>query len=131
MILEFPTFQTEIIDPAVKGTLNILRSCAKVPSVKRVVITSSMATVIYNGTPLSPDVEVDETWFSDPVICENLKVCELVPKLLLSLQDVSVVQCLLNSNKLLLIPLFLSLFSPSFLVCLLFGHMFICLRVCK
>ena len=112
MILEFATFQAEIIDPTVKGTLSILRSCAKFPSIKRVVITSSMATVIYNGTPLSPDVEVDEAWFSDHVICENLKVCKFVPKLLLFCQYVSVVQCFLNSNKLLLTPLFLSFFFP-------------------
>ncbi|PON74288.1 NAD(P)-binding domain containing protein [Parasponia andersonii] len=65
--------QAEIIDPAVKGTLSVLRSCAKVPSIKRVVITSSIARVIYNGKTLTPDVEVDETWISDPVICENLK----------------------------------------------------------
>ncbi|PON84842.1 NAD(P)-binding domain containing protein [Trema orientale] len=74
--------QAEIIDPAVKGTLSVLRSCAKVPSIKRVVITSSMATVIYNGKTLTPDVEVDETWISDPVICENLKHYYAVSKTL-------------------------------------------------
>ena len=58
-----------------KGTLNVLRSCAKVPSIKRVIITSSMASVTLNGKPLIPDVVVDETWFSDRVTCEELKVC--------------------------------------------------------
>ncbi|CAN1316677.1 Phenylacetaldehyde reductase [Linum perenne] len=57
--------QAELVDPAVKGTLNVLRSCAKVPSIKRVVITSSMAAVAFNGRTLAPDVVVDETWFSD------------------------------------------------------------------
>lgn len=57
-----------------KGTLNVLRSCAKVLSVKRVVITSSMAAVAYNGKPLAPDVTVDEAWFSDPALCERSKV---------------------------------------------------------
>lgn len=57
-----------------KGTLNVLRSCAKVSSVKRVVITSSMAAVAYNGKPLAPDVTVDEAWFSDPALCEKSKV---------------------------------------------------------
>ncbi|THG00135.1 hypothetical protein TEA_015199 [Camellia sinensis var. sinensis] len=31
----------ELIDPALKGTVNVLRSCAKVPSIKRLVLTSS------------------------------------------------------------------------------------------
>ena len=65
----------ELIDPAVKGTLNILRSCAKVPSIRRVVVTSSMASVAFTGQTLTPDVVVDETWFSDPAVCEKLKVC--------------------------------------------------------
>lgn len=62
------------MDPAVKGTLNVLRSCAKVSSIKRVILTSSMAAVIFNGKPLSPDVTVDETWFSDSAFCERTKV---------------------------------------------------------
>nr|AXM90737.1 dihydroflavonol 4-reductase [Mangifera indica] len=65
--------QAELIDPAVKGTLNVLRSCAKVESVKRVVITSSLTSVIFNGKPLNPDVVVDETWFSDPTFCKESK----------------------------------------------------------
>ncbi|XAR63468.1 Cinnamyl-alcohol dehydrogenase [Bertholletia excelsa] len=65
--------QAELIDPAVKGTLNVLRSCAKVPSVKRVVITSSMASVMVNRRPINPDVVMDETWFSDPAFCEETK----------------------------------------------------------
>ncbi|KAL5543339.1 hypothetical protein UlMin_007123 [Ulmus minor] len=66
--------QKEIIDPAVKGTLSVLRSCAKAQSVKRVVITSSLASFIRNGKPLAPDVVVDETWFSDTAFCEKLKI---------------------------------------------------------
>lgn len=71
----FLIFQSQLIDPAVKGTLNILRSCVKVPSIKRVIITSSIASVMVNGKTLSPDVVIDETWFSDPISCEKLKVC--------------------------------------------------------
>ena len=64
-----------MIDPALKGTLNVLGSCAKAPSVKRVVLTSSIAAVAFNGRSRTPDVVVDETWFSDPKVCEDLKVC--------------------------------------------------------
>ncbi|XP_078148388.1 phenylacetaldehyde reductase-like [Carex rostrata] len=67
-------FQAELIDPAVKGTLNVLRSCAKASSVKRVVMTSSMTAVVFNGRALSPDVVVDETWFSDPDFCVRNKL---------------------------------------------------------
>ncbi|MBA0672435.1 hypothetical protein Goklo_025146, partial [Gossypium klotzschianum] len=65
--------QAELLDPAVKGTLNVLSSCAKTPSVKRVVLTSSIAAVAYNGKPRTPDVVVDENWFSDPDYCKSLK----------------------------------------------------------
>ncbi|KAL4353609.1 hypothetical protein GQ457_06G014690 [Hibiscus cannabinus] len=65
--------QAEMVEPAVKGTLNVLRSCAKVPSVKRVIVTSSLAAVVMTGKPLADDVVVDETWFSDPVLCEKSK----------------------------------------------------------
>ncbi|XP_059455019.1 phenylacetaldehyde reductase-like [Corylus avellana] len=74
--------QAEIIDPAVKGTINVLRSCAKVPSVKRVIVTSSLAAVAYNGKPLTLDVVVDETWFSDALFCEKLKNWYMVSKTL-------------------------------------------------
>ena len=60
----FLIFQSQIIDPAVKGTLNVLRSCAKVPSIKRVIVTSSMASVMFNKKLLTPDVIIDETWVS-------------------------------------------------------------------
>ncbi|KAJ9680253.1 hypothetical protein PVL29_019535 [Vitis rotundifolia] len=59
--------QAELIDPALKGTINVLRSCAKVPSVKRVVVTSSMASVVFTGKPLTSEVLINESWFSDPL----------------------------------------------------------------
>ncbi|KAJ4840307.1 hypothetical protein Tsubulata_022053 [Turnera subulata] len=74
--------QAELLDPAVKGTLNVLNSCAKHPSIKRVVLTSSIAAVAYNGKPRTPDVVVDETWFSDPDICKESKLWYVLSKTL-------------------------------------------------
>ncbi|XWS58718.1 hypothetical protein CRYUN_Cryun08bG0058600 [Craigia yunnanensis] len=74
--------QAEMIDPAVKGTLNVLRSCAKVPSIKRVIVTSSIAAVLFSGKPLVDDMVIDETWFSDPVICEKSKLWYALSKTL-------------------------------------------------
>ncbi|PON74277.1 NAD(P)-binding domain containing protein [Parasponia andersonii] len=74
--------QAELIEPAVKGTLNVLRSCVKVPSLKRVVLTSSTASCLYTGKPLTPDVIVDETWFSDPVFCEKSELWYMLSKTL-------------------------------------------------
>ncbi|KAK9128740.1 hypothetical protein Syun_017537 [Stephania yunnanensis] len=66
--------QAELIEPAVRGTLNVLKSCAKTPSVKRVVVTSSTAAVTYNGKPLTPEVVVDESWFSNAEILKDSKL---------------------------------------------------------
>ncbi|KAB1209944.1 Tetraketide alpha-pyrone reductase 1 [Morella rubra] len=74
--------QAEVLDPAVKGTLNILRSCSKASSVKRVVITSSVAAVLFSGKPLTPDVESDETSFSDPAFCEKSELWYMLSKTL-------------------------------------------------
>ncbi|XP_021729010.1 tetraketide alpha-pyrone reductase 1-like isoform X2 [Chenopodium quinoa] len=63
--------QVDLLDPAIKGTLNILASCKKFPAVRRVVLTSSMATSTFTSRPLTPDVVVDETWFSDPELCKG------------------------------------------------------------
>ncbi|KAH7679259.1 Cinnamyl-alcohol dehydrogenase protein [Dioscorea alata] len=62
--------QADLIDPAVKGTLNVLNSCAKISSIKRVVVTSSMAAVAFNER-WTHDVMIDETWFSSVDFCER------------------------------------------------------------
>ncbi|KAG4966845.1 hypothetical protein AAZX31_12G018900 [Glycine max] len=74
--------QADLLDPAVKGTLNVLKSCVKSPSVKRVILTSSVAAVAYNKRPKSPEVVVDETWWSDPDYCRELKLWYLLSKTL-------------------------------------------------
>ncbi|GAU43987.1 hypothetical protein TSUD_135460 [Trifolium subterraneum] len=74
--------QVEVIDPALKGTLNVLKSCAKSPSVKRVILTSSVSAIAFNARPKNPEVVVDETWFSDPDFCRELKVWYTLSKTL-------------------------------------------------
>lgn len=75
--------QAEVIDPAVKGTLNVLASCAKAPSVKRVVLTSSTAAVMHNGRLVTNETVVDETWFSTPEGCKGKQgECYLISKTL-------------------------------------------------
>ncbi|XP_052201167.1 phenylacetaldehyde reductase-like isoform X2 [Diospyros lotus] len=74
--------QADLIDPALKGTLNLLGSCAKTSTVKRVVLTSSMSSVAYNSRPRTPDVIVDETWFSDPEFCKENKLWYQLSKIL-------------------------------------------------
>ncbi|CAK8561597.1 unnamed protein product [Lathyrus sativus] len=74
--------QAELIDPAVKGTLNVLKSCAKSPSVKRVVFTSSTSAVAFNTRPKNPGVIVDEAWFSDPDFCRESQLWYTLSKTL-------------------------------------------------
>jgi hypothetical protein len=42
--------------------------------VKRVVLTSSIAAALYNGKPRTPEVVVDETWFSNSDFLRENKV---------------------------------------------------------
>ncbi|CAI9106304.1 OLC1v1005436C5 [Oldenlandia corymbosa var. corymbosa] len=74
--------QAELIDPAVNGTLNVLRSCAKSPSVKRVVLTSSIAAVAFNGKPRTADTVIDESWWSLPDLCRQNRMWYVLSKTL-------------------------------------------------
>jgi len=68
-------FQTELLDPAVKGTLNVLKSCVNSPTLKRVVLTSSIAAVAFTDRPKNPNPVVEESWYSDPEFCKKRGVC--------------------------------------------------------
>jgi nucleoside-diphosphate-sugar epimerase len=59
---EGESYQTTLIDPAVKGTLNILEAAKKTSTVKRVVITSSAIALLSwkDFTGASPDKVFDE-----------------------------------------------------------------------
>jgi nucleoside-diphosphate-sugar epimerase len=65
--------QAQFIEPAVNGTLNVLASCAKAHT-QRVVLTSSVGSI--SRTPkCTPDVVVDESFWSDEDYCWERKVC--------------------------------------------------------
>ena len=51
--------QKDLVDPALKGTLNVLHAAAKSGTVKRVVVTSSCAAIAWQATP--PDDKVCHT----------------------------------------------------------------------
>lgn len=64
-----------MLDSAINGTLNVLRSCKKNPSLKRVVLTSSSSTVrLKDEADLPPNVLLDETSWSSMEFCESLQV---------------------------------------------------------
>ncbi|XP_071706564.1 phenylacetaldehyde reductase-like [Rutidosis leptorrhynchoides] len=73
--------KAQLMDPAVKGTINVLKSAAKVPSLKRVVLTSSIAAVMF-GVDVPQSSVVDETWFSNPLVCEQKEMWYFVSKTL-------------------------------------------------
>ena len=56
--------QKDIIDPAVQGTLNVLKSCIKSPTVRRVVHASSIAAIRFSGEDVRDKV-FDETCWTD------------------------------------------------------------------
>ncbi|XP_024187356.1 phenylacetaldehyde reductase isoform X2 [Rosa chinensis] len=62
--------------------LSVSSTNPQVQSIKRVVITSSIAAVGYNGKPLTADVIIDESWFSDPAFCEKTKLWYMLSKTL-------------------------------------------------
>ncbi|KAG0600372.1 hypothetical protein M758_11G028400 [Ceratodon purpureus] len=56
--------ETQLLDPAIKGTVNVLESCAKAKGLKRVVLTSSIGAVAYTPHRV-PGAVLDESSWSD------------------------------------------------------------------
>jgi len=68
--------QVEVIEPAVKGTANVLEACLKA-NVERVVFVSSAAAVFINPN-LPKDKAIDESCWSDKDYCKNTKVTKIL-----------------------------------------------------
>ena len=66
--------QVELIDPAVVGTLNVLNSCAKAKSVRRVVLTSSTAAIRFRADLDNITTPLDDSVWSDLQFCAKYKV---------------------------------------------------------
>ncbi|TKY48200.1 Tetraketide alpha-pyrone reductase 1 [Spatholobus suberectus] len=62
----------EILEPAVQGTLNVLRSCRKNPAIGRVVLTSSSSTLRLRDD-FDPNIPMDESSWSSLEYCEKLQ----------------------------------------------------------
>uniref|UniRef100_A0AAU6NE72 Cinnamyl alcohol dehydrogenase 1 n=1 Tax=Haplomitrium mnioides TaxID=56921 RepID=A0AAU6NE72_9MARC len=71
--------KAEMIDPAVNGTLNVLKSCAKTTSVKRIVMTSSSSAARFR-TDYATNPLLDETSWSDLEFCTKFKMWYAVAK---------------------------------------------------
>jgi dihydroflavonol-4-reductase len=61
--------QENLVDPALKGTINILQACTKAGSVKKVVLTSSVAAVF--DEPISEHVYTEEDWNETSSLTRN------------------------------------------------------------
>ncbi|CAN6472135.1 unnamed protein product [Victoria cruziana] len=73
--------KVEILDPAVQGTLNVLRSCNRNPTLKRVILTSSTAAVRARDD-FDPNIPLDESSWSNTQLCERLKIWYALSKTL-------------------------------------------------
>ncbi|BBN11651.1 protein MpDFR-like13 [Marchantia polymorpha subsp. ruderalis] len=77
--------EVQLVGPALQGTLNVLRSVSRCKSAKRVVLTSSTASVMHNGRELKSSTVLDESWFSDPQFCRDNKIWYPLSKILAEL----------------------------------------------
>ncbi|KAK9129125.1 hypothetical protein Sjap_009612 [Stephania japonica] len=65
--------KAEILDPAIKGTLNVLKSCKRSSSVKRVILTSSSAAVRVRED-FETNVPLNESSWSSVELCQRLQI---------------------------------------------------------
>lgn len=63
-----PKHESELVEPAVQGTRRVLSACAASGGVKRVVMTSSLAAILYGHGDTGDRVFTEDDW-SDPDHC--------------------------------------------------------------
>ncbi|XP_019250061.1 PREDICTED: tetraketide alpha-pyrone reductase 1 [Nicotiana attenuata] len=82
-VLGKPTYDltAEILKPAIDGTLNVLRSCKKNPSLKRVVLTSSSSTARVRDD-IDPNIPLDESSWSSVELCKKFEIWYVLSKTL-------------------------------------------------
>ena len=68
-VLDVKDPQHDLVDPALKGTLNVLQACGKSGSVKKVVLTSSVAAVF--DEPISGHVYTEKDWNETSSLTRN------------------------------------------------------------
>ena len=68
-IIQVDDPQRDLVDPAVNGTLSVLRACAAAPEVSRVVVTSSMAAV--TDEPEASRVLTESDWNEKSTLQRN------------------------------------------------------------
>jgi dihydroflavonol-4-reductase len=66
-VLNVTDAQTQLVDPAVKGTINVLESCTKSNRITRVVLTSSMAAI----TDSPQGLLTEEVWNEKSSLTRN------------------------------------------------------------
>ncbi|CAI9761980.1 unnamed protein product [Fraxinus pennsylvanica] len=62
--------QENLIDPCIKGTVNVLNSCKKATNLKRVVLTSSCSSIRYRYD-VQQVCPLNESHWSDPNYCKD------------------------------------------------------------
>jgi len=73
--------QVEVIEPAVKGTTNVLQACLEA-KVQRVVYVSSVSAICV-GPNMPKDKVIDESYWSDKDYCRKTQVCNPIPSVLM------------------------------------------------
>lgn len=71
------TMQSEVLAPAVNGTLNVLQACSA-NNVQKVVVVSSTAAVYFNPSWPQGRLFKDETCWSDRNLCMENEVRNIV-----------------------------------------------------